>query len=131
MRLHFYFASALLYAILFRSVPLATTNTLPWRLCYLDIVNCNSSVSFWLCSWCSSQLQAWFKCIPKVGVAILDSERFHAHIIKELRLSYLPVGHSVPIVGVCLRIIMDRPRIFCPSTSILPGHNMYVVTCGS
>ena len=40
-------------------------------------------------SWRSGQLVAWFKCSPKVGVAVLDSrttsERFHAHVIKELR----------------------------------------------
>ena len=44
-------------------------------------------------SWRSGQLQAWFKCSPKVGVALLDSrtnsvedlvkhERFHSHVIK-------------------------------------------------
>ena len=91
MQLRFYYASASLNAILLRSVPLATTNTLPRRLCYLDIVNFGASVSLRLRSRRSGQLQAWLKYSPKVGVAILDSrtifERFNAHIIDELRLS--------------------------------------------
>ena len=65
----------------------ATTNTLPRRLCYLDIANMGASATLPLRSWRSGQLIAWFKCSPKVGVAILDSrttsERFHAHVIEE------------------------------------------------
>ena len=93
MQLHFYYASAALCAILLRSVrscyDLATTNALPQRLCYLDIVNMGASATLPLRSWRSGQLIAWFKCSPKVGVAILDSrttsECFHAHVIEELR----------------------------------------------
>ena len=93
MQLHSYYASAALCAILLRSVrscyDLATTNALPQRLCYLDIVNMGASATLPLRSWRSGQLIAWFKCSPKVGVAILDSrttsERFHAHVIEELR----------------------------------------------
>ena len=97
---------------------LATTNALPRRLCYL----------------CSGQLQAWFKCSLKVGVALLDSrtysERFHFHVIEERKATlilYLPcsllilVGHSAHIVAVCLRISMNGPRTFWPSDSVLPG----------
>ena len=68
---------------------LATNNALPQRLCYLDIANIGASATLLLRSWRSGQLNAWFKCSPKVGVAILDSrttsERFHAHVIEELR----------------------------------------------
>ena len=68
---------------------LATTNPLPRRLCYLDIVNIGASATLPLRSCHSGQLNAWFKCSPKVGVATLDfrttSERFHAHVIEELR----------------------------------------------
>ena len=68
---------------------LATTNTLPRRWCYLDIVNMGACATLPLRSWLSGQPIAWFKCSPKVGVAILDSrttsERFHAHVIEELR----------------------------------------------
>ena len=85
--------SAALCAILLRSVrscnKLATTNALPRRLCYLDIFNIGTSATLPLRSWRTGQLNAWFKCSPKVGVAILDSrttsERFHAHVNKELR----------------------------------------------
>ena len=59
---------------------LATTNALPRQMCYLDIVNIGASATLPLRSWRSGQLNAWFKCSPKVGVAILDSrttsERF-------------------------------------------------------
>ena len=87
------YASAVLCAILLRSVrscyDLATTNALPRRLCYLDIVNMGASATLPLRSWRSGQPIAWFKCSPKVDVAILDSrttsERFHAHVIEELR----------------------------------------------
>ena len=68
---------------------LATTNALPRRLCYLDVVNIGASATLPLRSWRSGQLNAWFKCSLKVGVAILDSrttsERFHANVIEELR----------------------------------------------
>ena len=85
------YASAALYAILLRSVrscyDFATTNALPRRKYYLDIGNIGASATLPLHSWCSCQLIAWFKCAPKVGVAILDSrttsERFHAHVIEE------------------------------------------------
>ena len=33
----------------------------------------------------------------------------------------LLVGHSVRIVALCLQIIMDGPRTFWPSDSVLPG----------
>ena len=94
MQLRFYYASAALCAILLRSVrscyELATTSALPRRLCYLDIVNIGASAdTLPLRSWRSGQLNACFKCSPKVGVEILDSritsERFHAHVIEELR----------------------------------------------
>ena len=49
---------------------LATTNALPRRLCYLDIVNIGASATLPLRSWRSGQLSAWFKCSPKVGVTI-------------------------------------------------------------
>ena len=68
---------------------LATTSPLPRRLCYFDIVNIGASATLPLRSCRSGQLNAWFKCSPKVGVAILDSrttsERFHAHVIEKLR----------------------------------------------
>ena len=91
--LRFYYASAALCAILLRSVrscyELATTSALPRRLCYLDKVNIGASATLPLRSWRSGQLNAWFKCSPKVDVAILDSRttsvRFHAHDIEELR----------------------------------------------
>ena len=93
MQLSFHYTSAALCAILLRSVrfcyELATTSELPRRLCYLDIVNIGASATLPLRSWRSGQLNAWFKCSPKVDVAILDSrttsERFHAHVIEELR----------------------------------------------
>ena len=80
-------------AILLRSVrsyyKLATTSALPRRLCYLDIVNIGASAMLPLRSWHSGQLNAWFKCSPRVDVAILDtrttSECFHAHVIEEVR----------------------------------------------
>ena len=49
---------------------LATTNVLPRRLCYLGIVNIGASATLPLRSWRPGQLQAWFKCPPKVGVAL-------------------------------------------------------------
>ena len=118
MQLRFYYASAALFAILLRSVrsfyALATTNALPRRLCYLDIVNMGVLVNSLPGS----------NALLKFGVAILDSrttsERFHAHVIEELQ-SYLRVGHSAKIVCVYLRIIMDRPRTVWPSASVLPG----------
>ena len=58
---------------------LTTTNALPQRLCYLDIVNMGVLVN----SLPGSNV------LLKFGVAILDSrttsERFHAHVIEELR----------------------------------------------
>ena len=48
---------------------LTTTNALPPRLCYLGIVNLSASVTLPLRSLQSGQLQTWFKCSPKVGVA--------------------------------------------------------------
>ena len=53
-----------------------------------------------LCSWRSGQLQACFKCSPKVGVVFLDSrnnsvedlvkhERFHSHELKNEELSFI------------------------------------------
>ena len=87
------YASTALCAILLRSVrscyELATTSALPRRLCYLDIVNIGAFATLPLRSSRSGQLNAWFKCSPKVIVAILDSritsERIHAHVIEELR----------------------------------------------
>ena len=56
---------------------------------YLDVVNIGASATLPLRSWRSGQLNAWFKCSLKVGVAILDSrttsDRFHANVIEELR----------------------------------------------
>ena len=52
---------------------LATTNALPRRLCYLGIVNIGAFATLPLHSWRPGQLQAWFKCPPEVGVALLDS----------------------------------------------------------
>ena len=83
--------AATLCAALLRSVrshyDLATTNALPRRLYYLGIVNLGASATLPLRSLNSGQLQALFKCSPKVGVALLDSrtnsERFHSHVIKE------------------------------------------------
>ena len=64
-----------LFAIWLQSVrsryDLATTNALPRRLCYLG--NIGASVMLPLRSWRPGQLQALFKCPPKVGVALLDS----------------------------------------------------------
>ena len=72
---------------------------LPRRLCYIDIVNIGASATPPLRSWRSGQLNAWFKCSPKVGVAILDSrttsERFHAHVIEDLRAIFQLVIHVV------------------------------------
>ena len=66
---------------------LTTTNALPRRLYYLGIVNLGASATLPLRSWRSGQLQALFKCSPKVGVALLDSrtnsERFHSDVIEE------------------------------------------------
>ena len=66
---------------------LATTNALPWRLCYLGIVNLGASATLPLCTWRSGQLQALFKCSPKVDVSLLDymtnSGLFHSHVIEE------------------------------------------------
>ena len=66
---------------------LTTTNTLRRRLCYLGIVNLGASATLPLRCWCSGQLQALFKCSPKVGVALLESwtnsEGFHSHVIEE------------------------------------------------
>ena len=84
MLLRFYYASAELCAILLRSVrsfyDLATTNALPRRLCYLDIVNMGILVDS----------LPGPNALLKFGVAILDSrttsERFHAHVIKDLEL---------------------------------------------
>ena len=83
MHLPFYYASAALCAILLRSVrsiyDLATTNVLLRRLCYLDIVNMGVLVNSLPGS----------NALLKFGVAILDSrttsERFHAHVIEEIR----------------------------------------------
>ena len=83
MQLHFFYASAALCAIFLCSVrsfyDLATTNALPRRLCYLDIVNMGVLVN----SLPGSNAPL------KFGVAILDSRtnsgRFHAHVIEELR----------------------------------------------
>ena len=83
MQLRFYDASAALCAILLRYVrsfyDLATTNALPRRLCYLDIVNMGVLVNSMPGS----------NALLKFGVAVLDSrttsERLHAHVIEELR----------------------------------------------
>ena len=65
---------------------LATTNALPQRPYYLGIVNLGDSATLLLRPWRSGQLQAWFKCSPKVGVALLDSrtnsERSHSRVIE-------------------------------------------------
>ena len=57
----------------------ATTNTLPPRLCYLEIVNIGVLVNSLPGS----------NALLKFGVAIFNSrttsERFHAHVIEELR----------------------------------------------
>ena len=97
--------------ILLRSVRscynLATTNALPRRLCYmyLDTVNICASATLPLRSRRSGQLSAWFKCSPKVGVAILDSrttsERFHAHVIEELRAIFQLVIVPILYPSVC------------------------------
>ena len=39
----------------------------------LGIVNLGASATLLLRSWRSGQLQAWFKCSAKVGVALLNS----------------------------------------------------------
>ena len=69
--------AATLRSILLRSVHsryhLATTNALLRRLCYLDIVNVGASTALPRRSCRSGQPEAWFKCSPKVGVALLDS----------------------------------------------------------
>ena len=109
MQLRFYYASAALCEIMLPSVPScydhATTNTLPRRLCYLDIVNMGASATLPLRSWRSGQLIALFKCSPKVGVAILDSrttsERFHAHVIEELRAIFQLVIVTKLYPSVC------------------------------
>ena len=83
MQLHFYYASSALCAILSRSVrsfyDLATTNALPRRLCYLDIVNMGVLVNSLPGS----------NSLLKCGIAIFDSrttsERLNAHVIEELR----------------------------------------------
>ena len=84
---------------------LATTNALPRRLCYLDVVNIGASATLPLHSWRSVQLNAWFKCSLKVGVAILDSrttsERFHANVIEELRAIFKLVIVSKLYPSVC------------------------------
>ena len=84
---------------------LATTNTFPRRLCFSDIVNIDASATLPLRSLLSGQLNAWFKCSPKVGVAILDyrttSERFHAHVIEELRAIFQLVIVSKLYPSVC------------------------------
>ena len=63
--------AATLYAILIRSVrsryDLATIYVLLFRHS-----NLGASATFRLRSWRSGQLQAWFKCSPKVGVALFD-----------------------------------------------------------
>ena len=68
---------------------LSTTNALQQRLCYLGIVNIGAPATLPLRSWRSGQLQALFKCSPKVGVALFDSrtnlECFHSHVIEESR----------------------------------------------
>ena len=75
---------------------LATTNALPRRLCFLGIVNLCGSATLRLRFWRSGQLQAWFKCLPKVGVALLDSrtnsERFHYRVIKNEELSSILIA---------------------------------------
>ena len=38
-----------------------------------SIVNIGASATLPPRSWRPGQLQAWFKCLPKVGVALLDS----------------------------------------------------------
>ena len=92
-------ATLLLYtlcAALLRSVrshyDLATTNASPRRLCYLGIVNLGAYATLPLRSWHSGQLQAWFKCSPKVGVVLLDSrtnsEQFRSHVIEECHCPY-------------------------------------------
>ena len=109
MQLCFYYASAALRAILLCSVrscyDLATTNALPRQLCYLDIVNMGASATLPLRSWRSGQLIAWLKCSHKVGVAILDSrttsERFHAHVIEELRAIFQLVKVPKLYPSVC------------------------------
>ena len=64
---------------------LATNNALPRRLCFFGIVNLGASATLPLRSWRTGKLQAWFKCSPKVGVALFDprtnSEWFHSHVI--------------------------------------------------
>ena len=109
MKLRFYYASAALCMIFLRSVrscyELATISALPRRLCYLDIVNICASATLPLRSWRSDQLSAWFKCSPKVDVAILDSrttsERFHAHVIEELRAIFQLVIVPKLYLSVC------------------------------
>ena len=84
---------------------LAKANALPRRLSYLDIVNIGVSATLPLRSWRSGQLNALFKWPPKVGVAILDSktasERFHAHVIEELRAIFQLVIVSKLHPSVC------------------------------
>ena len=69
--------AATLCATMLRSVRshynLATTKVLPQRLCYLGIVNLGASATLPLRFWRSGQLQALFKCPPKIGVALMDS----------------------------------------------------------
>ena len=60
MQLRFYYASAALCAILLCSVrscyDLTTTNALPRRLCYLDIVNMGASATLPQRSWRSGMV---------------------------------------------------------------------------
>ena len=120
------FCCAILLRFVQSCYDLATTKALPQWLCHLDIVNIGASATLRLCSWISGQLNAWFMCSPKVGVAILDSmDHLWAFSCScnGRNKSYLPVDHSAKVVYVCLRVLLDRPRTVWPSASFFPGPN--------
>ena len=74
------YISATLCTILLRSrYDLATTNALPWRLCYLSIADLGASGTLLLRSCRSAVLHVWFKCFPWCY-----SFRFWANSVEDL-----------------------------------------------
>ena len=94
---------------------------------------CHASATL-LAFW---SIHSWFKCSPKVGVAILDSrttsERFHAHVIEELRAIFQLVIVPKLYPSVC-GLSWKDPEPCGPLTlsclDLIIQHNMSVVHNG-
>ena len=81
----------------------------PWRFCYALGVLAKSRP-------CSSALLKLVSLFWILGPILSSSIRMKSHLPCSLLLL---AGHRAHILAICLRIIMDGPRTFWPSDSVL------------